>query len=87
MSTGIFINSGDDFCVYGPPEPFSSIPAAQGKVVAWCTKVGSVRRQGTERKAGHNARLIPEGTLQGVTFVKTPNYVQVSGVLVVASFS
>lgn len=39
MSTGLVLNSGDDFCLYGPPEPFSDIPGAQLKVVAWCTKV------------------------------------------------
>ncbi|KAG6812252.1 hypothetical protein H0H92_003708 [Tricholoma furcatifolium] len=36
--------------------------------VAWCTK------------SGRGTRLIPDGALQGVHFVKTPNYVQVTGV-------
>ena len=37
-------------------------------VVAWCTK------------SGRGTRTIPDGTLQGVNFVKTPDYVQVTGV-------
>ena len=36
--------------------------------VAWCTK------------SGRGARVIPDGTLQGVHFVRTPDYVQVTGV-------
>lgn len=27
----------------------------------------------------HGGKTIPEGTFTGVTYVKTPNYVQVSG--------
>ena len=36
-------------------------------MIAWCTK------------PGHGARLIPKGALQGVQFMKTPDYVQVVG--------
>jgi hypothetical protein len=36
-------------------------------MVAWCTK------------PGRGTRLIPEYALQGVQFIKTPNYVQVAG--------
>ncbi|KAM6503981.1 carbohydrate-binding module family 13 protein [Amanita muscaria] len=36
--------------------------------VAWCTR------------SGRGTRTIPDGTLQGVHFVKTPDYVQVTGV-------
>lgn len=35
--------------------------------IAWCTK------------SGRGARVIPNGTLKGVHFVKTPDYVQVTG--------
>ncbi len=31
-------------------------------------------------KSGRGTRLIPEGTLKGVHFVKTPDYVQITGV-------
>jgi hypothetical protein len=36
-------------------------------MVAWCTK------------PGRGTRLIPAGALQGVQFMKTPDYVQVVG--------
>lgn len=36
--------------------------------VAWCTK------------SGRGTRVIPDGTLKGVHFVHTPDYVQVTGV-------
>lgn len=36
-------------------------------MVAWCTK------------PGHGTRLIPANTLQGVQFIKTPDYVQIAG--------
>jgi hypothetical protein len=35
--------------------------------VAWCTK------------SGRGARVIPDNTLKGVHFVKTPDYVQITG--------
>ena len=37
-------------------------------MVAYCTK------------SGRGTRLVPNGTLKGVHFVKTPEYVQVTGV-------
>jgi hypothetical protein len=36
--------------------------------VAWCTK------------SGRGTRTIPNGTLRGIHFVKTPDYVQITGV-------
>lgn len=36
--------------------------------VAWCTR------------GGRGTRIIPNGTLQGVHFVRTPDYIQVTGV-------
>lgn len=36
-------------------------------MVAWCTQ------------PGHGARVIPPGAITGVQFVKSPDYVQVSG--------
>jgi hypothetical protein len=36
--------------------------------VSWCTK------------SGRGTRVMPQGTLKGVHFVKTPDYVQVTGV-------
>jgi hypothetical protein len=63
------INSLDDFCLWGPPDPDSSIGNVEGETVAWCTK------------PGHGTRIIPAGTLTGVQFMKTPAYVQVTGTI------
>ncbi|KAF8608880.1 hypothetical protein BDV93DRAFT_433086 [Ceratobasidium sp. AG-I] len=61
------INSIDDFCLWGPPEPNSLIGNTEGEAVAWCTK------------PGRGTRLIPAGALTGVQFMRTPAYVQVTG--------
>ncbi|CAE6345914.1 unnamed protein product [Rhizoctonia solani] len=61
------INSIDDFCLWGPPEPNSLIGNTEGEAVAWCTK------------PGRGTRVIPAGALTGVQFMKTPSYVQVTG--------
>ncbi|KAJ1304385.1 hypothetical protein OPQ81_005536 [Rhizoctonia solani] len=61
------INSIDDFCLWGPPEPNSLIGNTEGEAVAWCTK------------PGRGTRLIPAGSLTGVQFMKTKSYVQVVG--------
>ncbi|RDB27449.1 hypothetical protein Hypma_004080 [Hypsizygus marmoreus] len=62
-----FINSIDDFCLWAPIEPNSIVGNVEGEMVAWCTK------------KGHGARQIPAEALQGVQFMKTPDYVQVVG--------
>ncbi|KAF7771853.1 hypothetical protein Agabi119p4_6164 [Agaricus bisporus var. burnettii] len=62
-----FINSIDDFCLWAPGEPGSVVANTEGEMVAWCTK------------PGRGTRLIPQYALQGVQFIKTPNYVQVAG--------
>ncbi|GAA5980737.1 hypothetical protein JCM5350_006369 [Sporobolomyces pararoseus] len=61
------INSVDDFCLWAPPEPGEEVGNVEGEMVAWCTK------------EGHGTRIIPEGALQGVQFMRTPHYVQVVG--------
>jgi hypothetical protein len=63
------INSIEDFCLWGPSEPNSEIGVIEGEAVAWCTK------------PGYGTRLIPKGALTGVQFIKTPDYVQVTGVI------
>ncbi|KAF7297575.1 Ricin B-type lectin domain-containing protein [Mycena kentingensis (nom. inval.)] len=62
-----WINSGDDFCLWAPPSK-GTIGDTERDEVAWCTK------------SGRGTRTIPNGTLKGVHFVKTPDYVQVTGV-------
>ncbi|KAF5359822.1 hypothetical protein D9756_003652 [Leucocoprinus leucothites] len=62
-----FLNSVDDFCLWAPSKPGSTVADQEGEMVAWCTK------------PGHGTRLIPQYALQGVQFIKTPDYVQVAG--------
>ncbi|KAL0953103.1 hypothetical protein HGRIS_004374 [Hohenbuehelia grisea] len=62
-----FVNSVDDFCLWGAPKPNSIVGDTEGEAVAWCTK------------PGRGTRLIPEGALKGVQFMRTPDYVQVVG--------
>ncbi|KAK7037785.1 hypothetical protein VNI00_010746 [Paramarasmius palmivorus] len=62
-----WLNSADDFCLFAPPSP-GTIGETERVEVAYCTK------------SGHGARVIPDETLKGVHFVKTPDYVQVTGV-------
>ncbi|KAJ7060503.1 hypothetical protein C8F01DRAFT_1084219 [Mycena amicta] len=55
------------FCLFAPPEPNSVIGDTEGEEVAWCVK------------PRNNARVIPDGTITGVSFLKTPFYVQILG--------
>jgi hypothetical protein len=63
----MFVDSIDDFCLWAPPTGPETIGDTEGYEVAWCTK------------AGRGTRIIPEGALQGVQFMRTPDYVQVVG--------
>ncbi|KAF5331744.1 hypothetical protein D9758_017189 [Tetrapyrgos nigripes] len=63
----VWINSADDFCLWAPPS-VGNIGDTEREEVAWCTR------------SGRGTRAIPNGTLKGVHFVKTPDYVQVTGV-------
>ncbi|TRM57276.1 hypothetical protein BD626DRAFT_560468 [Schizophyllum amplum] len=62
-----FLNSLDDFCLWAPSKPNSLIADTEGEEVAWCTK------------PGRGTRLIPDGALTGVQFMRTSAYVQVIG--------
>jgi len=62
-----FVNHIDDFCLWAPPQPNSTIGDTEGQEVAWCTK------------PGHGTRIIPSEALQGVQLIKTPNYIQIAG--------
>ena len=55
-----------DFCLWAPPS-ISTISDTEREEVAWCTK------------SGLGTRTIPNGTLQSICFVKTLDYVQISG--------
>lgn len=58
------INSIDDWCTFASPNG-EQIADVEGETVAYCTK------------PRNNARVIPDGTLTAVHFVKTPLYLQV----------
>jgi len=65
----MFLNNISDFCLWGAPTPNSLIGDVEAVVVAYCTK------------PGHGTRLIPEGALTAVQFIKTPAYIQVTGLI------
>lgn len=82
-SRSLYLVSHTDFCLFGPPSPLSSdntstsispvsISQINRDVVSWCT----VPRRGQD---GEDQREIPDGTLNGVTYVKANSWVQVSG--------
>ncbi|CCF50448.1 hypothetical protein NDA11_005037 [Ustilago hordei] len=58
------INSIDDWCTFGPPGTGQPLADVEEITVAYCTK------------PRNNARIIPDGTVTGAHFVKTPLYVQ-----------
>ncbi|KAJ9476867.1 Macrophage activating glycoprotein [Pseudozyma hubeiensis] len=62
-----YLNSLEDFCLWGPAE-YGTVGERERQGVAYCT---------TDR---HGTRLIPDGTIQGAHFVRTRDYVQVTGV-------
>ena len=66
MTSLLLRSSASDFCLWAPPE-VGTIGDTEREEVAWCTK------------SGRGTRLIPDGTLSGVHFVKTPDYVQITG--------
>jgi len=66
MCQTAWINDVDDFCLWAPPTK-GTIGDTEREEVAWCTK------------SGRGTRTIPDKTLQGVHFVQTPDYVQVTG--------
>jgi hypothetical protein len=63
----MFVNTIEDFCIWGASKPGSVIGNIEAIVVAYCTK------------PGHGTRLIPPGALTGVQFIKAPGYIQVTG--------
>ncbi|KAJ7279298.1 hypothetical protein C8J57DRAFT_1434003 [Mycena rebaudengoi] len=66
MARLLSINSIDDFCLFAPPH-LANVADTETIEVAWCTK------------PRNNARLIPDGTITGISFLKTEFYVQIMG--------
>ncbi|KIY73299.1 hypothetical protein CYLTODRAFT_428616 [Cylindrobasidium torrendii FP15055 ss-10] len=70
MCQNAYINGVDDFCLWAPPEAGadSAIGNTERIEVAWCMK------------SGYGTRLIPDGTITGAHFVKSADFVQITGV-------
>ncbi|KAJ6514256.1 hypothetical protein C8R47DRAFT_569347 [Mycena vitilis] len=66
MARLLSVNSIDDFCIFAPPS-LATIPDTESIEVAWCTM------------PRNNARVIPDGTFTGLSFLKTDFYVQIFG--------
>jgi len=69
MCQTMFVNHIDDFCLWAPPNPNTTIAESEGEEVAWCTK------------KGHGTRLIPAGAITSVQWIQTPSYIQIAGTL------
>ncbi|KAG8695020.1 hypothetical protein FRC09_009438 [Ceratobasidium sp. 395] len=63
------INDLSDWCLWSSPEPNGVIGNIEGESVAYCSK------------AGHGTRLIPAGAIKGAQFMKTPDYIQIVGLI------
>ncbi|KIM81611.1 hypothetical protein PILCRDRAFT_821384 [Piloderma croceum F 1598] len=63
----MFLNSIEDFCLWGSPKPNGVVGDVEAEVVAYCSK------------PGHGTRIMPPGTLTAVQFIQTPGYIQVTG--------
>uniref|UniRef100_A0A0S1MJK5 Secreted protein n=1 Tax=Phakopsora pachyrhizi TaxID=170000 RepID=A0A0S1MJK5_PHAPC len=62
-----FLNSIQEFCLWGAIKPNSIVGNIEGEMVAYCT----TKKFGT--------RLIPSGAITGVQLTRTPGYIQVVG--------
>jgi len=60
-------NNIDNFCIWAPPQPNSTIGDTEAYEVAWCSKTG------------YGTRLIPAGALTGVQLLVTSEYMQWAG--------
>lgn len=67
LCQNIFVNSANDFCLFGPPSKNKTVGDSEQIMVAYCTQ------------SGYGTRLIPDGTLTGVHFLRTNSFVQVTG--------
>ncbi|PWN36848.1 uncharacterized protein FA14DRAFT_183227 [Meira miltonrushii] len=63
----VYVNSVQDFCLWGPPRGQEEIGEVEDRTVSYCTK------------SGYGTRIFPPGTLKGAHFIKTKDFVQVTG--------
>ncbi|KAJ7673254.1 hypothetical protein DFH06DRAFT_1279704 [Mycena polygramma] len=71
----MFVNRIDDFCLWAPGPPNSTI--SDTRVTWW---------RGARRR-GDGTRIIPDGAITGLQFVKTPSYIQIAGTIDQAKFN
>jgi len=73
MCATAFLNDAEDFCLWGAPalsgEPLEEVANIEGEMVAYCTS------------PKHGARVIPAGAITGLQFIKTPDYVEIVGMI------
>jgi len=62
-----FVNSLEDFCLWGLPEPGQTVGDSEAEAVAYCTL------------PGHGTRVIPPGAVYAAQFIQTETYIQVTG--------
>lgn len=67
MCQTVFLNSIQEFCLWGASQPNSIVGNIEGEMVAYCT----TKKFGT--------RLIPAGAITGLQVTRTPGYIQVVG--------
>jgi len=71
MCATAFLNSVDDFCIWGAPgtgnDALEVVADVEGEMVAYCT---------TPR---YGARTLPQGAITGLQFIQTPDYVELVG--------
>ncbi|KAH9993495.1 hypothetical protein BJV74DRAFT_770865 [Russula compacta] len=65
-----YINSLEDFCLFAPPIAYPD----------FLLNLTNHHRFYLMPQPGYGTRVIPDGTITGAHFVKTPDYVQVTGV-------
>ena len=64
-----FLNNLGDFCMWSSGTPVDTIGESEAREFAWCTA------------PGHGTRVIPPGTITGVQWLYSKNYLQVVGFL------
>ncbi|SPO36149.1 uncharacterized protein PSFLO_01620 [Pseudozyma flocculosa] len=67
MCQNVFVNSANDFCLFLPYTPNTTIGDEEERTVSYCTR------------SGYGTRVFSPGTIKGAQFLKTPNYLQVTG--------
>ncbi|TCD67334.1 hypothetical protein EIP91_000255 [Steccherinum ochraceum] len=65
----MYFNGLDDFCLWGPPNPNTTIGDSEGEVVAHCSK------------KGHGTRILNNGLFKSAQILKTDQYWMITGTI------